>query len=126
MSNADIAIAGLNAIARGDFDAISDLLDPDVKWHAGDPDADYACHNRNQALAWMRSRPQRGAGPIPELVGVHEVGDRVLVIMQPLPSDEDPEPQRTANLSTFRDGKVIEMVHYDDADDGLAALASTD
>ena len=28
---------------------------------------------------------------------------------------------QTANLTTFRDGKVIEMVHYADAADALAA-----
>ena len=28
-----------------------------------------------------------------------------------------------ANVSTFRDGKVVEMVHYPTADDALAAAA---
>lgn len=120
MNNADIAWAGFTAVARGDFDAIADFLDPDVKWHGGNP-AD-GCQNREQALAWMRGRGARQAGPVPELVGVHEVGNRVVVIMQPRPSDDDPQPQRTANLTTFRDGKVVEMVHYDDADEALAAL----
>lgn len=120
MNNADTAIAGLQAVARGDFDAIAGLLDPEVKWHGGNP-AD-GCQNRAQALAWMRGRGDRNVGPLPELVGVHEVGDRVLVIMQPAPSDEDPAPQRTANLATFRDGRVVEMVHFDDADLALAEL----
>lgn len=122
MSNADIAIAGLEAIARGDVDSIADLLDPEVKWHGGDPAE--GCQNRAQALAWMRGRGDRNAGPVPALVGVHEVGDRVLVIMQPAPCDDNPEPQRTANLTTFRNGKVVEMVHYDDVADALAALRS--
>lgn len=121
-SNAEIARQGFAAIARGDLDAITELLHPDVKWHAGDPDAEFACHNRTEALAWMRGRPQRGAGPLPELADVVEAGDRVVVIMQPPPSAEDPTPGRTANLTTFRDGKVVEMVHYDDAAAALAAL----
>jgi ketosteroid isomerase-like protein len=120
MGNAEIAMRGLEAIARGDLDAIADLLDPNVNWHGGNP-AD-GCQNRTQALAWIRGRGTRTTGPVPELVGVHEVGDRVLLIMQPHPSDEDPEPLRTANLTTFRDGKVVEMVHYADVGEALTAL----
>jgi ketosteroid isomerase-like protein len=120
MSNADIARQGFAAIARGDFDGITEFLDPDVKWHGGNP-AD-GCQNRKQALAWIRGRDGRGARPMPELVDVVEAGNRVVVVMQPHPGDEDAEPMRTANLTTFRDGKVVEMVHYDDAAAALAAL----
>jgi ketosteroid isomerase-like protein len=119
-SNVEIARRGFAAIARGDFDAIAELLDPDVKWHAGNP-AD-GCQNRGQALGWMRNRPQRQAGrPLPELVDLVDAGERVVAIMQPPPTDEDPAPKRTANLATFRNGKVVEMVHYDDAADAVAA-----
>lgn len=123
-SNAELARRGFAAISRGDYDTIAELLDPDVKWHAGDPTAEGACVNRNQALMWMRRRPERGAGPLPELVDVVEAGDRVVAIMQPPPSDDDPSPRRTANLTTFREGKVVEMVHFDDAADALAALGA--
>jgi ketosteroid isomerase-like protein len=124
MTNADIARRGFAAIARGDFDALAQFLDPDVKWHGGNPGD--GCQNRKQTLAWLRGRDDRKAGPLPELVDVVESGDCVAVIMQPHPSQEDPEPRRTANLSTFRDGKVVEMVHYDDAADALAALVPAD
>lgn len=123
-SNAEIARRGFAAIERGDFDAIAEFLDPGVKWHAGDPEE--GCQNRTQALGWMRGRAQRGAGPLPELVDVVEAGERVVVVMQPPVSAEDPAPQRTANLATFRDGKVVEMVHYDDAAAALAALGPAD
>ena len=124
MSNADIAREGFAAIARGDFDAITELLDPDVKWHGGNP-AD-GCQNRKQTLAWLCGRGGRGAGRLPELVDVVAAGDRVAVIMRPAPTGEDPEPRRTANLATFRDGKVVEMVHYADAAEALAALGPAD
>jgi ketosteroid isomerase-like protein len=125
-SNAELARRGFDAIARGDFDAIGELLDPDVKWHGGDPTAEGACTNRAQALTWMRRAPRRRQGPLPELVDVVGAGDRVVAIMQPAPTVEDPAPQRTANLATFRDGKVIEMIHFADAADALAALGPPD
>jgi ketosteroid isomerase-like protein len=123
-SNTELARRGFDAVAHGDFDAIADLLDPDVKWHGGDPAA--GCQNREQALRWMRSAPQRRQGPMPELVDVVGAGEHVVAIMQPAPTAEDPAPQRTGNLATFRDGKVIEMVHYDDVADALAALGPAD
>ena len=40
------------------------------------------------------------------------------------PSDGDVSAPAVANLTTFRDGKVIEMVHYPDPRDALAAARS--
>ena len=60
-----------------------------------------------------------GRGPIGELVDVIDAGDKVVVIMRR--TDDDGEPELIANLTTFRDGKVIEMVHYPDPQDALAA-----
>ena len=59
---------------------------------------------------------------MPELVDVIGSGDRVVVILQPSPTPEDPAPRRTANVTTFRDGRVVEMVHYADVDAALRAL----
>ena len=119
MSNANVEAArrGYAAVARGDFEAVRELLDPDVKWHAGDPTAIGACQNREQALRFMR-RPERPR-PLGELVDVIDAGDRVVVIMRP--PGPDPEPGLQANLTTFRDGKVVEMVHYPDPRAALAA-----
>jgi ketosteroid isomerase-like protein len=117
-SNVELARRGYEAIMRGDLDAIRDLLAPDVKWHGGDPSD--GCQNRKQALDWMR-RAQRRRGRAPaELIEIVDAGDKVVVIMQPLPEgDEAPAP--VANLTTFRDGKVVEMVHYPNPADALTA-----
>jgi ketosteroid isomerase-like protein len=41
------------------------------------------------------------------------------------PATADREPAWTvANLTTFRDGKVIEIVRYPDPDDALAAASA--
>jgi ketosteroid isomerase-like protein len=114
-TNVEIARRGWEAAQRGELEVIGELLDPDVKWHGGDPSALGACSNRGEALEFMRDA--RARRPLPELVDVRGAGDKVVVIMQPL---DQPDVQ-TANVTTFRNGKVIEMVHYDNAADALAA-----
>ena len=119
MSAENVALArrGYEAVIRGDLDVIADVLDPEVKWHGGDPDDEAACHNRRETLAFMRNA--RGGGP-GELIDVVDAGDRVVVIMR-----ARGEERLVANLTTFRDGKVVEMVHYPEAADALAAAGIT-
>jgi ketosteroid isomerase-like protein len=117
-TNTERARRGYEAALAGDLEVIRELLDPDVKWHGGDPSAPGACRNRDQALAFMRqARSRRGVG---ELVDVRGAGDHVVVILRP-PADAGETPTVVANLTTFRDGRVVEMVHYPDARDALAA-----
>jgi ketosteroid isomerase-like protein len=117
-ANVEAARRGYEAIVRGDLDAVGELLDPEVKWHAGDPTAEGTCQNREQALRFM-SRPERPQ-PVGALMDVIDAGDRVVVIMRPPGSPSEPGLLH-ANLTTFRDGKVVEMIHYDDPQDALAA-----
>ena len=117
-SNVELARRGYEAVVRGDLDAIRDLLDPDVKWHAGDPTAEGTCQNRDQALTFMRQARTRAA--MGEPVELIDAGDKVVVIMRRL-ADDGVATELVANLTTFRDGKVVEMVHYPDPDDALAA-----
>jgi ketosteroid isomerase-like protein len=116
--NVERARRGYEAALRGDLDTIGEFLDPDVKWHGGDPAAPGACRNRKEALAFMRQARSRGR--IGELVDLIDAGDKVVVIMRP-PSEGGEPAALSANLTTFRDGKAIEMVHYPNPDDALAA-----
>jgi ketosteroid isomerase-like protein len=121
-TNSELARRGYEAALRGDLDVIAALLAPDVKWHGGDPSAPGACRNRDDALGVMRRA--RGLGAMGELVDVVEVGEKVVVIMRS-PPVADGEPVRlAANLTTFRDGRVVEMVHYPDPEDALAAAGA--
>lgn len=124
MSETDVLAArrGFDAALRGDLDAIGEILDPDVKWHGGDPSAPGSCHSRDEALAFMRESNVIRGGRF-ELVDVVDFGDQLVVIMRP-PSDTDEPAPPVANLTTFRHGKVIEMVHYPDANDALAAASA--
>lgn len=118
-TNVELARRGFEDALRGDLDAIRELLDTDVKWHGGDLSAPGACHNREQALAFMRqARSRRRLG---ELVDIVDAGDKVVVIMRP-PSEEGEQPTLSANLTTFREGKVVEMVHYPNPEDALDAV----
>jgi ketosteroid isomerase-like protein len=117
-SNVELARRGYEAALRGDFDVIRDFLDPDVKWHGGDPSAPGACRNREQAMQFMRrALGRRGVGELVDVVGA---GDKVVVIIRP-PDEDGEQGALSANLTTFRDGKAIEMVHYPNPDDALAA-----
>jgi ketosteroid isomerase-like protein len=112
--NVEIARRGFEAVMRGDLDVIGELLDPEVKWHGGDPSAEGACGNREEALAFMRRA--RSRNPLGELVDVIDAGDRVVVVIRPAHG-----AKLRANLTTFRDGKVIEMVAYANPEDALTA-----
>jgi ketosteroid isomerase-like protein len=123
-SNVELARRGFQAVLRGDVDALGALLAPEVCWHGGDPSAAGACRNRGEALAFIRRSEliQRGRFELIDAVGA---GDKVVVIIR-RSAEGDAEPSRVANLATFSDGKVIEMVHYPDPDDALAAAQRTD
>ena len=118
----ELARRGFEAALRGDVATMEVLLAPDVRWHGGDPGAPGACSNRDEALAFMhRSEAIRG-GRV-ELVDVVAAGDRGVVVMRP-PSDGERPAPLVANLTTFRDGKVVEIVPYPNADDALAAAGA--
>jgi ketosteroid isomerase-like protein len=117
-SYVELARRGWEAAARGELEEIAELLDPDVKWHGGDPAS--GCQDRAQTLEFMRRAARRRA--LPELVDVVGAGDKVALIMA-RPSDQGGK-ELVANVTTFRDGKVIEMVHYPDANDALAAVGA--
>lgn len=116
-ANLELAQHGYEALKRGDLEELAAMLDENVKWHAGDPTAEGACRNKQQAVAWL-GRAGRGAPP--EVVEMIDAGDSVVVILQPAPIDGQEVPPR-AQISTFRDGKVVEMVAYPSVEAALAA-----
>jgi ketosteroid isomerase-like protein len=112
-ANVELARKGYEAITHGDLDAVRDLFDPDVKWHGGDPTAEGACQNRDQALKFIRAGI--ALGRMAQLVDVVDAGDRVVVIVKP------PKGPLRANVTTFRDGKVVEMVAHESPEAAMTA-----
>jgi ketosteroid isomerase-like protein len=112
-----MARRGFAAAARGDLGAVAEMLAPDVKWHGGDPEYEGGCHNREQALAFMRAA--RADGRFGELVDVVDAGEKVVVIMQPPPVEGEPQPRR-ANVTRFHEGQVVEMIAFETPEDALA------
>jgi ketosteroid isomerase-like protein len=111
-ANVEAARRGFESAMRGDLTVIEDLLDPDVKWHGGDPSS--GCQNKDEALNFIRQALDNGVEA--ELVDVIDAGDQVVVVLQPAGAD-----QPRANLTTFSDGKVVEMVAYESPEDAKAA-----
>jgi ketosteroid isomerase-like protein len=118
-ANVELARQGYEAALRGDLEKIAGMLAADVSWHGGDPSAPEACKNRSEVLEVMRRAA--GRSDIGELVDVVDAGEKVVVIMRPRTSVDGEPAGLIANLTTFRDGLVVEMVHYQNPEDALAA-----
>ena len=119
----DMARRGFAAALRGDIETIGGLLAPDVRWHGGDPASPGACRNREEALAFLRRSDAIRGGRVELVDVVPAADDRVVVVMRPASGGGEPGPL-VANVTTFRDGKVVEIVHYPDAGDALAAAGA--
>jgi ketosteroid isomerase-like protein len=117
-ANLEIARRGYEALARGDVEAIRELLDPAVRWHGGDPDAPGACHGPDEVLEFIRRARLRG--PLPELVDVIDAGDQVVVVLRPAATPGQ-ETGLRANRTRFRAGRIVEMVAHETPDDALTA-----
>jgi ketosteroid isomerase-like protein len=110
-SSVELVRRAWDAALRGDVEQLEPLLAPDLYW--GAPGAgEYACHNREQALRWMREGIKRGVRA--RLLEVRELGDgRVLVVLQRLEGGTDAEPAPPhAQLIRVRDDQIAEMVVY--------------
>jgi ketosteroid isomerase-like protein len=114
------------AFATGDLDAATAALDLQVRWYAADePDADGICHNRGEALAFLKRA--RADGVSAELLELREVGDRIVSIIQThVPPDWGDQPPPHGEVVTVRDGKVVEMVVYATVEEALHAARASE
>lgn len=110
---------GWDAVARGDLEAVAEILHPDVRWYgAGERDEPGGCHSRGEALAFIRRALDEGVTS--ELLDVRATGDRVVAIPQTHAADGEARGPH-GEIVTVRDGRVVEMVVYPTVDEALAA-----
>jgi ketosteroid isomerase-like protein len=114
-ANVEAARRGFEAALRGDLSAIEEVLHPDVKWHGGDPAS--GCQNKDEALNFIRQALDNGIEA--ELVDVMDAGEQVVVVLRPAGAEEP-----RANLTTFKNGKVVEMVAFETPEAALAEARS--
>jgi ketosteroid isomerase-like protein len=116
--NEELARRGYDALMRGEFEALEEVMAPDLTWHWWER-GPWDCHSRDEALAVIKER--LGQNSIGELREVTDLGEgRVLVVTGLRPDSEiGPEElglpaghDETANVVTIRDGKVVAMQDY--------------
>jgi ketosteroid isomerase-like protein len=123
MSSGDVEVlrGAWDAFLRGDVEAATEALHPDVRWYAaGEPDGDGACHNRGQAATFLRRALDEGLTA--ELLDIRDAGDRLVAVMHThAPPEWNRSPEPHGEVVTVRDGKVTEMVIYPSVGEALAA-----
>jgi catechol 2,3-dioxygenase-like lactoylglutathione lyase family enzyme/ketosteroid isomerase-like protein len=115
-NNAALVREGFEAFLRGDFDRLSDLIDPGAQWLWWEP-IPGDCHDREKILATLRRR--RAEGIVTGLGDVVDGGQKLLVEFA-LPSG------RASMVVTLRDGRIVRMQDHRSREDALfdAGLAT--
>ena len=118
----DVARQVRKALVSADLAGFSDLLDSDVTW--GAPGARTpSCRNRNQVLSWYRRSQE--AGVRASVLDIEVIDDRLLVSLSVQGSGDAGERGGTAlrfQVLTVRDGRIVDIVGFDDKADALAHL----
>jgi ketosteroid isomerase-like protein len=112
------------ALESADLDAISELLDPNVRWGAPD-DPDQACQNRQQVLAWYRQR--REAGVRAHVTETAVYGDQILVGLAVTGRLTVKEADTQANrwqVLTVGGGGIVEICGFDSREEAVARAAT--
>ena len=110
------------ALAAEDLDAYGDLLDPAVTW--GPPgDRNPPCTSRDQVVSWYQGGLDGGARA--SGVDVEVRGSHLLVSMRVRGTVEARKRGGTAlryQVLTVREGRIAEIVGFNDKADALASL----
>jgi ketosteroid isomerase-like protein len=119
----EMAVHVRQALAAEDLSAFAELLDPAVTW--GAPGARKpSCKNRNQVMAWYERG--RDAGVRGSIYDVEVLGDRLLVSMSVRGTENARERGGAAlrfQVLTVRNGKVVDIVGFDDRTEALSYVS---
>ena len=103
-----------DAFLRGDFDALSGVMDPALQWLCYEP-GDWDCHDRDEVLARLRDRHEEGM--VTGLNDVVAVDERVFVEV----SGPGLPGAKACMVLTVRDARIVRMQDYPNR---AAALAT--
>lgn len=108
--NAELVRSSFDAFLRGDWHALSDVMDPGVEWLWYEQ-GDWDCHDRKKVLATLFER--RREGVVTGLNAVVEVDERVFLEVTGPRLDEWGMPRGQACMViTVRDGRIVRMQDY--------------
>lgn len=113
------------ALESADLDAMSALLDPDVRWGAPD-DEQPTCQNRRQVLAWYQRG--RDGGVRADVIEVVARDDRVLVGLRVSGTAGAAAPDGTTErwqVMTVCEGRVVDIRGFDGRAEAAARAGVT-
>jgi uncharacterized protein len=106
-ANAELVRSSFDAFLRGDWNALSDAMDPAVEWHWYEP-GEWDCHDRKKVLATLFERQRDGV--VTGLDSVVAVGDRVFVeVTGPRLESWGLPRGHACMVVTVRDGRIVRM-----------------
>ena len=118
VDNASLVRGSFDAFLRGDWDALSRVMDPGVEWLWYEP-GDWDCHDRRKVLATLFERQREGV--VTGLNAVVAVDERVFVEVTGPRLEQSGLPDgKACMVVTVRDGRIVRMQDYPDR---AAALA---
>src|SRR3954470_17011885 len=116
--NDELVRSSFDAFLRGDWDTLSQVMDPGVEWLWYEP-GDWDCHDRRMVLATLFERQR--AGVVTRLDAVVAVDERVFVeVTGPRLEEWGLPGGRACMVVTVRDGRIVRM---QDSPTRAAALA---
>ena len=108
--NDELVRSMFDAFLRGDFEALSSVMDPEVQWLCSEPGV-WDCHDRDEVLARLRDR--REEGMVTGLNDVVAVDERVFVeVTGPGPNQWGLPGGKAYLVLTVRDARIVRMQDY--------------
>jgi uncharacterized protein len=128
--NIEVARRGYEAFARGDLDAVLELMDPEIEAHDPPEMPDAAIHRGHEAVRrdWEQTAELLDDFSI-EVEKYIDAGDELVVylIYRGRGRESGAEVEaRMAHIWTIREGKSIRLRQYLDRSDALEAVGLRD
>jgi ketosteroid isomerase-like protein/ankyrin repeat protein len=110
VGNDELVRSSFDAFLRGDWNALAEVMAPDVQWLWYEP-GDWDCHDRRKVLATLFERQREGV--VTALEDVVAVDERVFVeVTGPRLTEWGLAGGHACMVVTVRDGRIVRMQDY--------------